>query len=213
MRVIVSSRYAVEIVDFDTGCIHLIRTAFYEMLYYGISWNTENMFIARRDLKEGKCGIEVLDLDLEYVETIHYGDDRLNDLHQICWYDDRLWVMSSGNQSVVSISLDGQINQKDLGGLELGQDINHLNSLWFNDGRMYATAHNRGVSDIWTLDYPEFMLRDITFSVGLGAHNVMSLYVLNLVRCFPHLLFHIVVQPLFSLYPFEIYLYYTQICL
>lgn len=179
MRAIVSSRHAVQIVDLEKlTVIDTIRTGSYETLHYGITWNDKFMYIAKRcECCHTQC-IEVLDNNLDYIcSTVKtkFEDALLWDVHQIQWFDSRLWITSSGKNSILSCNEDGSNvevwypnpDAKD-------EDINHFNSIWFYDGLVYVVAHNKAPSDVWIYNYP-----DLTFvakhRVGHNAHNVVVL--------------------------------------
>lgn len=179
MKVIVASRYAVEVVDLEDPTLkRTIRTANYETLYYGITWNQDNMFLARRDLDTGKCGIEVLDRDLEYVDTIFYGRKELNDLHQIHWLDDHLWITSSGINAIVRANLEDNHLTSFFPDRSIKyRDVNHFNSFWYDPdlNEVCVVAHNLGKSEVWRLTYPELMVISIRTGMGTGTHNVVAI--------------------------------------
>lgn len=177
MKAIASSRHAVQIIDLEKmSVVDTIRTGSYETLYYGITWNDDFMYLAKRcECCHTQC-VEVLDRDLEYVNSIvkaAYEDALLWDVHQIQWYGGRLWITSSGKNSILSCDRDGNdINVWYPNPEVQGRDVNHFNSVWFHAGMVYVVAHNKAPSDVWIFKYPELTLVD-KHRVGHNAHNIV----------------------------------------
>jgi hypothetical protein len=169
VKVIVSSRFAVEVVDFHTDERHLIRTSDYNMLYYGITWHKDNMFLAKRYLNKGDA-IEILDRNLDYVDTI--GLSGVTDVHQILFHNGNLYVTSTGSNLIYIY--DENLEEVDIWAPDPdfhGKDINHFNSLWMGIERAYVVAHNGGGSQIYAFD---LLSRELIYiaDIGMGSHNV-----------------------------------------
>lgn len=181
MKVIVSSRFAVEIVDLVNGWRETIRTTDYDTLYYGITWYGDYMFLAKRELDRNRCMIEVLDQDLEYVDSLYAGSILLNDIHQIVEHDEKLWITSSGINAISIMDL----NTEDMWLWHpepewTGIDKHHFNSIWFDptyDGDwVYLVAHNHGGSQVLSyVDVDGRFDRVNCFDAGMGSHNVYKL--------------------------------------
>lgn len=172
MKVIVSSRFAVEVVDVLTEDRELIRTTGYESLYYGISWYKDYMFLGKRDLNNNSSSmLVVLDKDLEYVDTIGY--EHFGDVHQIQVYDGLLWMTSTLHNGII-IANPETLEYLDIWFpneyVEL-KDVNHFNSIWMGKGLIYLVAHNHGGSQLYCCEY---LSRELLYTtdMGLGSHNV-----------------------------------------
>jgi len=173
VNVIVSSRFAVHVVDLDTNEIELIRTSGYESLYYGITWYQNKLFLGRRDLNSNVDSIVVLDQDLKYIDTIFKDHDALRDTHQMIMRGEELWITASKRNTVVIVDPTREKVLEEWRPVgNWGDDYNHFNSIWFYNDRIYVVAHNKGASQLYVfLDTPERPLESIR-DMGMGSHNV-----------------------------------------
>lgn len=172
MKVLVTSRFAVEVVDLDTGETELIRTTGYDSLYYGATWYKTLMFLGKRTLGPDNISfIEILDSNLEYVDTLGYRS--FHDVHQIAVNDDKLWMTSSGNNSIIIVDpLTMQLEDVwyPLGNEHRG-DKYHINSITVRGLNLLLVAHNFGASQVYQFSYPDRELQ-YYWNMGMGAHNV-----------------------------------------
>jgi hypothetical protein len=171
VKVIVSSRFAVQVVDLETG---ERRDIPHQVNYppFGISWNDDYLFLARRWYNRKGADIQVYDKDLGVIDSIMGGHPDMVNVHQIQWWDGALWVCcpappEGGNETVL-IYRDGDIEAwypfEGLG-------IKGVNSIFFRDDRVYLVAHNRGPSWVLQYSYPDLQLL-WQGRAGTEAHNV-----------------------------------------
>ena len=148
-------------------------------LYYGIARNDRNIFIAARKRMvssdtpiEAECGeILIFDFGLKLKDRLQ-SPFPLRDLHQIAWYDGRLWATCSYD-NLIAI-WDGMKWQKWFPLAEKPDsppDMHHYNSIMFEDGLIWLLAHNRGPSELLAFSLSDLSL---THRIMLGdqAHNI-----------------------------------------
>lgn len=166
---IVSSRYAVHIVDVDNlRIVERLRTGDYDTLYYGITWNEDFMFIAKRHLCCRTQIIEVFDLELNYLKSFHVSS---LDTHQIYWHAGKLYVMNSGNNAVTIVNGNGEFQEIWYPNPSVqGRDINHFNSIFTWGNLFLLIAHNKGASQLWVFNEHRDLINK--FPVGNGSHNI-----------------------------------------
>lgn len=168
-------------VDTDSEKVNTVVELPEHWIAYGITWDDKHIYLATRHPdKDGVDGIQVLDKDFRYQYSIVRGRNLFSDLHQILFYDDRLWVVSSGCNSVYIVGrvwgTDDEVwypNPKAPYNEERDtKDWNHFNSIWINGDRLYLVAHNfERNSELWKFTYPEreFVTK---FPAYTDAHNV-----------------------------------------
>lgn len=184
MKLIVSSRFGMSIVDTNN---QEITDPFPEFLAktfspYGISWNQDYLFVALRP--HGGLGFErigVFDKQFNFVKEIVKDKMKFSDLHQILFYDGKLWVCSPGRNQITIVDPDTGSYEIWLPNSDMEtvvkdgrppRDYNHFNSIWIKGDRLYLVAHNfERPAEIWEFTYPQRELVKKT-SVGKCAHNV-----------------------------------------
>lgn len=146
-------------------------------LYYGIAHHADNIYVAARnrlvscniDPAEERGEILVFDRALQPCASLR-APFPLRDLHEIAWYDNKLWATSSYDNMIAVY--DGQrweqwfpLVEQDVG------DINHFNSLMFDDAHVWILAHNRGPSELMAFS---LRTRELVQKIMLGncGHNI-----------------------------------------
>ena len=175
--------------NLETGGAKEIHTG--SGLYFGISFADNAIFVAARNnydpfeyldnLEHFSGSVFVFDYNFNKLGEINMPTPTtaatLRDLHQILFFDGKLWM---------ACALDNMVNINDFEGWdywfpsedkkERWKDIHHFNSLWldFDLESIYILAHNRGPSDIWKFSYPDLELED-KIELGVEAHNIWKL--------------------------------------
>ncbi len=184
MKLLVSSRYGVSFVDTETEEVtNALKAKLAEnLLPYGLTWNDENVFVAVRSQPPGTGEfVDIYDHDFNWLSTLDLGPDFFSDLHQICWYDNKLFIMSSGLNKVVILGDKQAVDvwnpnpeapKKKAESAHGKYDWNHFNSIWFEPGNVYLVAHNFDrPAEIWKFSYPEKLLEEKK-EIGGDAHNL-----------------------------------------
>lgn len=147
---------------------------------FGVTWNDDNFFIGfrRHEVKAKNLPrlqrVIVYDKNLKKVDEIRHGD--LSDCHQVVWHDDKLWIVSTGSNSIIIWKNDGSDwrewetwcpNPEKTSG-----DWNHFNSIWFEGDRVFVSAHNwERPGQVYEFEYPSRELVQI-HEAGRNPHNV-----------------------------------------
>lgn len=175
-RVLVGTSRSLFLVDIETSEIERVESKY--GLYYGISWDDEQIFVSARWYPW-------------YMPTSHIERPRLltfdgrmkrasirefqvpaGGVHQLIHSGDTIFCTASAEDGVV-ISKGGKDEiwypSKDPD--DHGRDVHHFNSVWINGDRLFLVGHNNGPSEVWEFTYPdrEFVRRTI---VGKYVHNV-----------------------------------------
>lgn len=155
--------------------------------HYGITWNEDNMFVlcANPRRKDGRDQwIGVLDKELNYVDRILAGKDRIIGTHQIQWWDNRLWICSSADGHIVVCDEKGKVERVWAPYAHFPLPQCHINSIWFEPELVHLVHHTYGKEpSIFTYTYPglEFVERTGLSSVPHNVYryrgNLMSLLI------------------------------------
>ena len=148
-------------------------------LFYGITWDNENIYVAARWYPEyiplisrfERPRLLVLDNNLKLLDVVKINN-KADGLHQILYINKNLYLTCSKQDSI----LVGTVNdfsvwypsteQKDH-----NQDTHHFNSIWHHNGKIFLLGHNRGPSDVWVFPQDTQELINKT-SIGNHAHNI-----------------------------------------
>ncbi len=166
-------------VDTDTGDGCVAHTG--KGLYYGISYSEEVIFVGARNnedcfnylgtVENERGEILVFDYHLNHIDTLQ-APFALRDLHQILWFDNKLWAICSADNMVAVY--DGTAWEKWYPSDNMdtrGKDVNHFNSLFYDGQDLYVLAHNFGDSEIWHFSYPALKLLN-KIRIGSQGHNI-----------------------------------------
>lgn len=129
--------------------------------YYGVTWDNESLYIT-----EGDCVVKRKGSDREILPY------KGSHLHQICFYDGRLYVVNTGGNVIDIIDPDTyEVETIDLHG-KPGVDDEHINSIFFTDDHVYVCNHNHSQSfiSVFTKDFKE-KVREIR-NIGQYSHNI-----------------------------------------
>lgn len=184
-KLIVASQNELSLVNTETNSVSEFLPLPEDSSPYGITWSSDFLFAAiRGNGGSGQQKILVYDKKLNLLDDLSYGSHIFADLHQIMWYDNKLWVVSSGLNLVVIITFYVKSTsyriwepnpftpQKARKTGHPITDRNHFNSIWFESSRVYLVAHNfEQRSEIWEFSYPSLELTKRRLS-GHYAHNV-----------------------------------------
>ncbi|HEY8023244.1 MAG TPA: class I SAM-dependent methyltransferase [Burkholderiaceae bacterium] len=148
-------------------------------LYYGIAHAEGKLYVAARmravsatvEAAEERGEILIFDRNLKPCGTLQ-APFPLRDLHEIAWHQGKLYA-SCSHDNMIAIH-DGKAWEQwfPLGGsMEGPGDVNHFNSFFFEDERIWVLAHNRGDSELlaFSLASRELLER---IPMGIMAHNI-----------------------------------------
>jgi|GEM_PF-253607 O-antigen chain-terminating methyltransferase len=180
MKLLVTTSKSLLLVDTDSGSTTALDRG--RGLYYGIAEADGKLFVAsrqrgvssdtERDTERGQ--ILVFDQSLRAIGLL-LAPFPLRDLHEIAWHEGKLYASCSYDNMVAIYDGANWEQWFPLGGnLEDGKgpgDINHFNSFFFESGRIWVLAHNRGPSELlsYSLDSRELVER---VNLGNSAHNI-----------------------------------------
>lgn len=180
MKLLVTTSQSLLLVDTDSSDYFALDRG--RGLYYGIAESDGKLFVAsrqravssstERDTERGQ--ILVFDKKLQPLGLLA-APFPLRDLHEIAWHDGKLYASCSHDNMVAIYDGESWEQWFPLGGsLEDGKgpgDINHFNSFFFEEGRIWVLAHNRGPSELlaFSLDSHELIER---IDLGNSAHNI-----------------------------------------
>lgn len=186
MNVIATTSHSVLLVDCMTGHASALHRG--EGLYYGIArMDSAYAVAARRRYVSGPIphaderGCILVFDRLSQAPRVLEAPFAMRDIHQIAWFDGRLWVTCSLDDLIAVF--DGVAWERwtpleagpvgDDGLPVSGKDRYHYNSFHVSDGEFAILAHNLGPSDIHFFDR---RTRSLKRSVRLGrqAHNIWS---------------------------------------
>jgi len=183
MKLLVTTSQSLLLVDTDSGASKAYTALDRGRgLYYGIAESGGKLFVASRQRavssgaeRETERGqILVFDKKLRPLGLLT-APFPLRDLHEIAWHDGKLYASCSHDNMVAIYDGESWEQWFPLGGsLEDGKgpgDINHFNSFFFEEGRIWVLAHNRGPSELlaFSLDSRELIER---IDLGNSAHNI-----------------------------------------
>lgn len=166
--------------DLNSGESHCVHSG--SGVYYGISYSSENIFVAARHLhlaaddKEvanSRGTILVFDYSLKLVDELS-PPFPVRAIHQVLYTENRLLVTSSFDD-LIAVKDDRGWSKwipvpprpwrdRNSGGL-------HFNSILFISNRIYLLAHNFGPSCIYEFDAQSLALRRSVL-LGSHAHNI-----------------------------------------
>lgn len=150
-------------------------------LYYGITYSDNRIFVAARNNSDPFEYLDSYGQETGYILVYNYNMELkeiitpkigLYDLHQIMYFDNKLWVTCSFNNMVAIYNFTSwnewypSENIKDR-----NKDINHFNSFWIYRENLYVLAHNFGKSEVYKFSYPNLLLIE-KFKIGNQAHNI-----------------------------------------
>ena len=185
MKLLVTTSQSLLLVDTDSGSHTALDQG--RGLYYGIAHADGKLFVASRQRavssdsqRESERGnILVFDRKLQPLGLLT-APFPLRDLHEIAWHEGKLYA-SCSHDNMVAI-YDGAnweqwfpLDPAPRGGsLDNGKgpgDINHFNSFFFEDDRIWVLAHNRGPSELLGFS---LATRELVERINLGemAHNI-----------------------------------------
>ena len=186
MKVVATTSQSVLLVDCRTGESNVLHRG--AGLYYGIARMGSDIAIAaRRRLvsspvprEEERGCILRFGPDLRVRETLE-ASFALRDIHQIAWFDERLWVTCSFDDMIAVHDgvawgrwapqfppvIDPTRPVRDV-----ESDRHHFNSFFVAGDEVGLLAHNHGPSDLHFFDRRTRSFRRTMSSVGAQAHNV-----------------------------------------
>ena len=177
-RLLVTTSHALLEVDLATHAIKRRHTGY--GTYYGIADNGHHFFVAaRRRLVSSRVEqaaesgtILVLDRHFQIADQ-WIAPFPLRDMHEIKWRDGSLWVTCTHENMIAILRPDWTWDVWYPLGESQGpsRDINHINSITFDDEHVHLLAHNWGVSERLTfrLADHEPVERE---PIGHQAHNL-----------------------------------------
>ena len=146
-------------------------------VYYGISFDADNIYIAARQAAVGSDqniqdnSILVFDRKLRLIQVLH-SPHKIRDVHQIFQHGGRLFVTSTFDDCILECDLATHRWSRwmPFGESPLGQDVNHINSVYISGNTLFlAGLYPLG----W---FAEFKLDNRTLirrvDLGVGTHNV-----------------------------------------
>lgn len=174
-KILVTTSQSVLLIDLYTKDITTLHQG--SGLYYGVTTDGINTYVAARNrgvsssLPQAKeiGTILVFDKYFKHINTLSPDDFELKDLHQIKYYDGKLYATCTF-ENMVAIYQNGNWTKwypneyKD-------KDINHFNSIYIQDNSIYLLAHNLGDSEIMEFDIKTLQLKKI-IPLGVQAHNI-----------------------------------------
>ena len=183
MILLITTSKSLLTLDTETEKLSVIHTAM--GLYYGITFSETEIFVAARNNdnpfdylgKPDEQGvILVFNAQLQLTRKIT-APFPLRDMHQIMFFDNKLWITCSADNMVAIY--DGDEWQQWYPSPKLADrniDINHFNSLWVKNNELHLLAHNLGrePSVIYRYNYPDKKLIE-TITLGNQAHNIWML--------------------------------------
>lgn len=181
MQLLVTTSKSFLAIDTETSEEKIIHTG--KGLYFGIALADDFIFVGARNSEDcfdylGKQSAEkgeilVFDYQLQ-LQKIIQAPFALRDIHQILWFDNKLWVTCSRDNLVALYDLHGWGKWYPAEELSArGEDINHFNSLFYDGRELHILAHNFGASEIWSFSYPGLEII-AKLQIGNQAHNIWT---------------------------------------
>lgn len=149
-------------------------------VYYGIAYSSDTVFVAARRAEYGsdravQNGVVLCyDRRLNLVDTLK-PSFPLRDLHQIAWFDDRLWVCCTYDDMVAV--WDGKSWEKwfPLGHPATSDERNrfHLNSVFATGNQVVLVGNKAKSGTLYQFQRDSLAEFDRT-ALGAGSHNVWA---------------------------------------
>ncbi len=150
--------------------------------YSSSTWNEENIFVttqnrgSRGELKDNL--LLIFDGKLELVDMREFpnvGPTAVMSVHEIFWWDGKLYIVSTANSRVVSWEPSGYMEliyqspprKPDKWSKNRGA---HLNSVWCDGESFYVVEHRHGPSRVVRFDL-DWNWRN-TYHIGHQSHNI-----------------------------------------
>lgn len=179
-RVLVTTSHALLEVDVENG--RLITRHSGDGLYYGITQNDNNIFVAARGRlvssdtppEDERGHIKIFSRALVELGRLE-SPFPLRDLHQIYWDNGRLLATCS-YENLIAIYERGRWSRW----YPLGQpqkapmDVNHFNTISRFPEGLCLVAHNHGDSQIFVFNDDETSVVDV-ISLGKQSHNIWNI--------------------------------------
>lgn len=176
MNILATTNHAFLAIDIDTGNAKVIDRA--HGLYYGIAYSNQAIYVAARNsqstTKETKAqedgSILVYDFDLQLKDEIR-APFPLRDLHQIVYYDQKLWMTCSYDDWIAIYDGERWERWQPCTVAAGTPDQKHFNSLYFDAEHVYVLAHNYGPSQIYRCRLSDRQIEQV-IALGTVAHNI-----------------------------------------
>jgi hypothetical protein len=178
MKLAVTTSHSVLSVDVESDEVFPLHRG--DGLYYGMTTNGNAILVGARgrkvssDVLQGEESGSILFFDNTFnpLARIQPPTFSLRDIHDICWWNKRLWVTCSYDNMVAVWDGESWERWYPLGVSESQPwDQNHFNTIHFENDSMWLVAHNMGASEMLRFDAHT---RQIAESILLGnqAHNL-----------------------------------------
>lgn len=166
-------------IDSVTGVQDVVHSG--RGLYYGITFSEKYIYVAARNSVncfdylghqvEERGEIIIFNSRLKEIGNLH-APFPLRDMHQILFFDEKLWVTCSLDNMVAVYDFHEWKKWYPIADCkDEGKDVYHYNSLFFHGQRLYVLAHNFGPSFILEFSYPDLVLQK-RYTLGNQAHNI-----------------------------------------
>lgn len=149
-------------------------------VYYGISFSEKCIYVAGRRSPYGidlegrvkqKGIILCYDFNFNLVDILEPAFP-LRDIHQLCWYDNKLWVCNT-HDNMIAIYDEKNWNQWYPFGKptdSVNSDTHHINSIFIDNKYIYLVGNKNKAGKIYCFDISSFdLVRE--FNLGFGSHN------------------------------------------
>jgi len=177
VQLLVTTSHSVLKLDTDGGEIHHVHSG--EGLYYGLTHNNQNYYVAARgrmvssDIPQEDERGEILIFDSDIIlKSRLQAPFPLRDMHQIAWFSGKLWITCSYDNMIAI--WDG-LNWRQWFPLaeSTGKtpDMHHFNSLMFEGRKIWVLAHNYGPSELISFSLGGRKLKK-RIMLGNQAHNI-----------------------------------------
>ncbi len=177
MHLLLTTSHSFLLVDTNTGEFYPLDRG--HGLYYGIARNDDKIYVAARNRlvsadidQRNECGeILIFNNSLQLCGSLH-APFPLRDVHEIAWHGGNLWVTCSFDNMIALYN--GECWER---WFPLGEsatepyNVNHFNSLMFDQNHIWILAHNRGASELLAFSLET---RSLAQRVMLGycGHNI-----------------------------------------
>lgn len=170
----------------------LLKRPHENALYYGITWNEKEIYVAEGAANSRNSRYHIFDKDLNRVGELPIGKG-ISDPHQILWWSGKLYITSAAQDSV--FVWDGKSIRR-IFWMKMGEPRLHPNSVWCDGEKFYVVEHRYREMPkrirVFNLDFEVVGCIEITKKGFLksrprGCHNV---YIENgiLYMCSPNVI-------------------------